>query len=254
MTAALGPIWLVGCGAMGGALLSRWRAAGIEDITVVDPAVPGARAGRPSGIPALVVLAVKPQIWKTAVAPLGGMGADTLVISIMAGISCAALAGELPGTRVIRTIPNLASQIGQGVTALYQAGDRGADRIVAETLMSTVGTCLWLDREADFDAVTAVSGSGPAYVFAFIEALAAAGVAAGLSPSVSDELAVKTVVGAAALVAHTGASLASLREAVSSKGGTTLAGLKVLQAELPELMRATVAAAQSRSRELSAIG
>lgn len=254
MTAALGPIWLVGCGAMGGALLSRWLAAGVEDIAVIDPAVPGALASRPSGVPAIVVLAVKPQTWKIVVAPFSGLGTDTLVISVMAGISCAALAHELPATRVIRTIPNLASRIGQGVTALYQPGDSHADRIAAETLMSAAGSCLWLDREADFDAVTAVSGSGPAYLFAFIEALAAAGVAAGLSPALSDALALQTVTGAAAMVAHDGASPASLRAAVSSPGGTTLAGLKVLQAELPAVLRATVAAAQSRSRELSAIG
>ena len=236
---------------MGGALLSRWQAAGIIDIIVIDPVMPGAYACRPGGTPAVVVLAVKPQAWKTAVAPLSGIGAETLVISIMAGVSCAALASELPEARIIRTMPNLASQLGQGVTALYEVGTRVPDRAIAEALMSTVGTCLWLDREADFDAVTAVSGSGPAYVFAFIEALAAAGVAAGLSPHLSDELAVRTVIGAAAMAAQPGASPAQLREAVSSPGGTTLAGLKVLQAELPALLRATVAAAQSRSRELS---
>lgn len=239
---------------MGSALLSRWRAAGLADIVVIDPVVPGARTCRPGGTPAVVVLAVKPQVWRTAIAPFGGLGADTLVLSIMAGVSCAAMAGELPETRIIRTIPNLVSQIGQGVTALYQVGEGRADRATAEALMNTVGTCLWLDREADFDAVTAVSGSGPAYLFAFIEALAAAGVAAGLSPSVSEDLAVRTVTGAAAMVTETGKSPASLREAVSSPGGTTLAGLAVLQSELPALMRATVAAAQSRSRELGAIG
>lgn len=253
MTGALAPIWLVGCGAMGRAMLSRWQAAGIPDITVIDPAVPGARACRPSGIPAIVVLAVKPQVWKAAVAALDGIGSDSLVISIMAGISCAALAVELPDARIIRTMPNLASQLGQGVTALFEVGYDRADRIAAEALMSEVGVCLWLDRESDFDAVTAVSGSGPAYVFAFIEALTAAGVAAGLSPLLSEELAVRTVAGAAAMIVQPGASATVLREAVSSAGGTTLAALKVLQADLPALMRATVAAAKSRSRELSAL-
>ncbi len=236
---------------MGSALLSRWQAAGI-DITVIDPAFSGAPTSPPEEVPAVVVLAVKPQVWKTVVAPFSQV--DALVVSVMAGISCAALAAELPRARVIRTIPNLASRLGEGVTALYADSGQRTDRETAAALMSAAGMCVWLDREADFDAVTAVSGSGPAYVFAFVEALAAAGVAAGLSPALSAQLALRTVTGAAALLALPGASPTSLREAVSSPGGTTLAGLEVLQAELPALLRATVAAAQSRSRELSAIG
>lgn len=244
---------------MGGALLSRWRATG-SNVTVIDPAVAGALASPPEGTPAVIILAVKPQAWKVAVAPLKHV--DALVISIMAGVTCAALGDELPQARIVRTIPNLASGLGEGVTALYdgnafdQHGEASisADRQTATALMSAAGACLWLEREADFDAVTAVSGSGPAYVFAFIEAFAAAGVAAGLSAALSQELAMRTVTGAAALVAQPGVSPAALREAVSSPGGTTLAGLKVLQAELAPLLRATVAAAQSRSRELGDVG
>jgi len=259
VTAAIGPIWLVGCGAMGGALLSRWKAVGLSDITIVDPAIPGGLTFPPEMVPAVIVLAVKPQVWKDAVASM--KHTDALVISIMAGVTCAALTAELHRARIVRTIPNLASGLGKGVTALYsdsrgrvpQIG-HGSDRDIATTLMSAAGACFWLDREADFDAVTAVSGSGPAYVFAFIEALAAAGVAAGLSPALSSELALRTVTGAAALAAQPRASPALLREAVSSAGGTTLAGLNVLQSNLPALMRATVAAAQRRSRELGGIG
>ena len=234
---------------MGSALLSRWQRVGFTDITVIDPAVPGALAAPPDTVPAVVVLAVKPQVWMDVVKSLEQV--DTLVISVMAGVSCAAMSRTLPRARIVRTIPNLASKLGQGVTALYQAGDDPEARAAAEALMGAAGACLWLDREADFDAVTAVSGSGPAYVFAFIEALAAAGIAAGLSPAVSGELAARTVIGAAAMVAQPDASPTRLREAVSSPGGTTLAGLQVLESELPGLMRATVAAAQRRSRELS---
>lgn len=234
---------------MGGALLSRWQAVGLNDITVIDPAMPGALATPPETKPAVVVLAVKPQVWVDVIRPIKQVNA--LVISVMAGVSCATLSGELPQAQIVRTIPNLASKLGKGVTALYQLGNHPWTRVTADALMSAAGLCLWLDREADFDAVTAVSGSGPAYVFAFIEALAAAGVAAGLSPSVSGELAERTVIGAAAMVAQRDASPTRLRESVSSPGGTTLAGLKVLEDDLPGLMRATVAAAKRRSRELS---
>ena len=239
-------LWLVGCGNMGGALLARWQAAGDYAISVIDPARGSPTA--PAGTPDIIVLAVKPQAWRDAAAPFAGTRA--LVVSVMAGVRTASLAEALPDACIVRTIPNTPARLGQGVTALYAARAGTADKAAAEALMAGAGTCVWLDDESGFDAVTAVSGSGPAYVFAFIEALAAAGVAAGLPPRLADELALRTVTGAASLAAEPGADPATLRAAVTSTGGTTAAGLAVLQAELPELLRATVAAAQSRSREL----
>jgi len=193
MTSA--PVWLLGCGNMGGALLWRWLAEGIGPVAVIDPAPralpPGvaAVAEPPSGRPDVIVLAVKPQFWREAAAPLAaGAGPLTLIVSVMAGVSLAEIAALFPQSPLIRAMPNTPAAIGQGATALYTtAGDiaQGA----AEALFGPVGTTVWLDDEADFDAVTALSGSGPAYVFAFIEALAAAGVAAGLAPALAARLA-----------------------------------------------------------------
>jgi len=240
----VGSVWLLGCGNMGGALRARWEAAGIA-VTVIDPAF--GNVAVPSGQPDILVLGVKPQIWRDAAA---SVASPKLVMSVMAGVTCAALAARFPDTPVIRTMPNTPARLGLGITALYGHAATPGDRATAEAMMRAAGTCVWLDREGDFDAVTALSGSGPAYLFAFIEALAAAGVAAGLTPRLSDELARHTVIGATALAAESGAVPADLRAAVTSHGGTTAAGLAVLQAGLPKLLCATVAAAQTRSRQL----
>lgn len=244
MSQPLGSVWLLGCGNMGGALRARWDAAGIA-VTVIDPAFP--KSVMPSGQPDVLVLAVKPQIWRDAVA---SVRSAKLVLSVMAGVPCAALAAQFPDTPIIRTMPNTPARLGLGITALYGLAATPGDRATAEILMRAAGACVWLDREGDFDAVTALSGSGPAYLFAFVEALAAAGVAAGLTPRLSEELALHTVIGATALAAEPGSVPADLRAAVTSPGGTTAAGLAVLQAELPKLLCATVAAAQTRSRQL----
>ncbi|WP_164158369.1 pyrroline-5-carboxylate reductase family protein, partial [Sandarakinorhabdus rubra] len=208
------------CGNMGGALLRRWQAEGLGPVTVIDPAAralpPGVVAlPRPpeTGKPDIVVLAVKPQVWASAVLPLAGrLGPMTLVISVMAGISTTDLARLFPGAGIVRAMPNTPAMVGQGMTALFtKDGDlvQGA----AEALFQPVGQTLWLTDEAQFDTVTAISGSGPAYVFHFIEALAAAGAANGLDPAMAMRLARQTVIGAAALAAHDGASsAATLRE------------------------------------------
>jgi pyrroline-5-carboxylate reductase len=240
-------LWLIGAGNMGGALLGRWRAAGIDPV-VVDPRlglhVPAA------GIPATIVLAVKPQVWPAATALLGTrLGAGTLIVSVMAGVPLAALAARFPGATVVRAMPNTPAALGRGITGLFSdAADAGV-RARVEALFAAAGATVWLDREADFDAVTAVSGSGPAYVFAFIEALAAAGAAAGLAPGLALRLATATVTGASAL-AEDGTPPADLRAAVTSPGGTTAAGLAVLLPGLGPVLRDTVAAAAARSREL----
>lgn len=239
---------------MGSALLARWRAAGIEDVAVIDPAIPG--AVMPGGAPDIVVLAVKPQLWRAATAGMT-LAAGTLVVSVMAGVAIADLAAVFGGAVIVRAMPNTPAAIGQGVTALFTddaAGDGPAAlaRAAAEVLFQPAGATLWLEHEADFDAVTAVSGSGPGYVFAFIEALAAAGTAAGLDPGLAARLARATVTGAAALAAAEATPVAALRERVTSPAGTTAAGLAVLVPGLTPLLTATVAAAAARSRALGA--
>jgi pyrroline-5-carboxylate reductase len=256
LIAVTAPIWLLGCGNMGGALLGRWLAEDMGPVAVIDPApraLPdgvSASANPPEGRPDVLVLAVKPQVWREAVLPLiAKTGPLTLVVSVMAGVTTADIASVFPGAAIIRAMPNTPAGIGQGVTALFTtAGDLAEG--AAEALFSAAGATVWLEDEADFDAVTAVSGSGPAYVFAFIEALAAAGAAAGLEPGLAARLARATVTGAAALAATDPAPAATLRERVTSPGGTTAAGLAVLQPGLVPIVEATVSAAAARSRQL----
>ncbi len=253
----VGRVWLVGCGNMGGALLGRWVAAGLAAIDVIDPAMPVLPGGLvahdrlPGTAPDVVVMAVKPQLWRAAAAALvAHVRPDTLVISIMAGVTVAELHSVFIWQNVVRAMPNTPARLGQGITALWMPADqRGRNR--AESLFDVAGNLVWLDRESDFDAVTGLSGSGPAYVFAMIEALAAAGAANGLAPVLADALALATVTGAAALAAEGMASPADLRRAVTSPNGTTAAGLAVLQPALDSLMIDVVAAATRRSRTMA---
>lgn len=234
---------------MGGALLARWRAEDMGPVAVIDPAVSGGDMPT-NGRPDVLVLAVKPQVWRAAAAPLvASTGPLTLVVSVMAGVTTADIASVFAGSAIIRAMPNTPAAIGQGVTALFTtAGDLAEG--AAEALFSAAGATVWLEDEADFDAVTAVSGSGPAYVFAFVEALAAAGAAAGLDPGLAARLARATVTGAAALAALDATPAADLRARVTSPGGTTAAGLAVLVPGLDPLLEATVRAAAARSRQL----
>ncbi len=253
------PIWLLGCGNMGGALLRRWLADEMGPVAVIDPAprdVPdgvASSAAPPPGRPDVLVLAVKPQVWRAAAAPLAAIaGPMTLVVSVMAGVTTTQIAALFPHSAIVRAMPNTPAAIGMGVTALFTtAGDLAEG--AAEALFSPAGTTLWLTDESQFDAVTAVSGSGPGYVFAFIEALAAAATAAGLEPGLAARLARATVTGAAALAASDATTPAAhLRERVTSPNGTTAAGLAVLQPGLAPLLTATIAAAAERSRQLAA--
>lgn len=248
MTGASGSLWLVGAGNMGGALLDRWRAGGLH-VEVGDPRL-GLRLPA-AGAPETVVLAVKPQAWQAATAVLGErIGAGTLVVSIMAGVPLAALADRFSGATVARAMPNTSAAIGRGITGLFSDTAGVAERERLDRLFALAGATVWLDREGDFDALTALSGSGPAYVFAFVEALAAAGATAGLPAPLALRLATATVTGAAALVAGS-ADAAALRAAVTSPNGTTAAGLAVLMPPLGPLLRETVAAAAARSRALA---
>ena len=250
-------IWLIGAGNMGGALLRRWIADGMGPIAVIDPAPvavpPEVKAGPfpPAGTPQVLVLAVKPEFWRDAVVGIAPrLGAGTLVVSVMAGVTIAALESAFPGLAIVRAMPNTPAAIGQGVTGLFTNGNAMA-KAAAEAVFAPVGVTVWLDAEGDFDAVTAVSGSGPAYVYALIEALAAAGAAAGLDPALAERLARATVTGAAALAVADGSPAVELRERVTSTGGTTAAGLAVLMPGLGPLLAETVAAAAARSKALA---
>ncbi|MGO9544456.1 MAG: pyrroline-5-carboxylate reductase [Rhodomicrobium sp.] len=260
-------IFLVGAGRMGGALLRGWLAAGFPagSLAVAEPTPSPeiaallkekAIAPAPQQAPDVLVLAVKPQIMNevlAAMAPLAGP--DTAVLSIAAGRTVASIAAYFaPGTAIVRAMPNLPAEIGRGITAAYaNAQVTPAQRALCGQLLQAAGEVAWIDDETLIDAVTAVSGSGPAYVFHLAECLTDAGVAAGLPAVLAAQLARATVSGAGELLHRSPLPAAQLRENVTSPGGTTAAGLSVLAGEpgLKDLIRDTVAAAARRSRELS---
>jgi pyrroline-5-carboxylate reductase len=253
---------LLGCGKMGGALLKGWLAGGLPAgaVHVIEPnpsdwlrATGAALNGPLPEAPAVALVAVKPQMMGAALPSLVALGGGrTLVLSIAAGTPLAAFEAAFgPGTPVVRAMPNTPAAVGRGITAVIgNVAATPAHMALAESLLSAVGEVVRLDAEAQMDAVTAVSGSGPAYVFHLIEALAAAGEAEGLSADLSLRLARATVAGAGALAQETGTDPAQLRRDVTSPNGTTQAGLGVLMAELPDLVRRTVRAAAARSEEL----
>lgn len=253
---------------MGLALARGWLAAGLrpDNLVLVDPKAPdvtvafaheaGARlVDTIDGVaPAVLILAVKPQVMAGVLQQIRpAVGPRTLVISIAAGISISAIAAGLGTGRVIRTMPNTPAQVGKGVTgAVAGPGLLAGDRDVAEALLRAAGRVVWFDEEAKLDAVTAVSGSGPAYVFHLVEALAAAGEAQGFSPEQAMLLARDTVIGAAALLEADPAPAGKLRENVTSPNGTTAAALTVLMGSdgLTQLMERAVQRARERSEEL----
>ncbi len=257
---------LLGGGKMGSAMLAGWLASGLpaSAVRVIDPAPSDelramgvALDGDLPTAPAVLVIAVKPQMMQEALPAVSSFGGGgTLVISVAAGTPLA-LYGQVFGSKtpIVRAMPNTPAAIGQGITAMIGNGQCSlADLDRAEALLKAVGRVVRLEREDQMDAVTGVSGSGPAYVFHMIEALTAAGIAQGLSEEVAAELAQVTVAGAGALALASEKTVSQLRIDVTSPGGTTQAGLGVLMDEadgLPLLMRRTVAAAADRSRELS---
>jgi pyrroline-5-carboxylate reductase len=253
-------ILLLGAGRMGGALLKGWALKDAVDpghVLIRDPA-PSAEAlasgaelnpadDRYADV-AIVVMAVKPQTWKDAVAGLPPIPDQAMVISIAAGVKSADIAAAFAGRRVARVMPTTAVAIGKGVASIFST-DPGA-RSVAHALFDPVASTVDLDDEALMDVATAVSGSGPAYLYAFIEALEAAGAAQGLDPRAAQRLARNTITSAAALLEMGGEDPAELRRQVTSPGGTTEAALKVLIPALGELMDRAVAAAVVRAEEL----
>ena len=259
---------LVGAGKMGLAMARGWLIAGLkpEALTLVDPTPQDVTRAfaqdegvmlqdtPPDRHARVVVLAVKPQIMTKVLPTLSGLiGPHTLVVSIAAGISLGALLGGLATHRVVRAMPNTPAQIGAGMTGAVAApGVSSEDLDVAENLLAAAGDLLWFDDERRIDQVTAVSGSGPAYVFHMVEALATAGVAEGLAPEDAMQLARQTVIGAAALLDADPTDATTLRQNVTSPNGTTAAALDVLMAEdgLTALMTRAVAAARKRSEDL----
>ena len=202
----------------------------------------------------LVVWAVKPQFFEAAAAPVSPFVGRALQLSVMAGVRCAAVAEASGSARVVRAMPNTPALIGQGIAGLYARPEvEAAGREVVEAIFTPTGQWLWVDDEADLDAVTAISGSGPAYVFYFLEAMAQGAAEMGLSEAQGRRLAEATFAGAAALAMRSPLSPAELRTQVTSKGGTTHAAISLLEAERVKasFVRA-LHAARDRARELGA--
>jgi pyrroline-5-carboxylate reductase len=264
MIAGDGPIWLAGAGNMGGAMLRGWLGAGIDParITVIRPSgapiegVTVLTAPPPDGeVPAVLVLAMKPQKLDEAVptlAPTTGEG--TLIVSVLAGVEVASLAKRFPNHRaIVRVMPNTPSAIGKGVMLLHADADKVV-KAEAEALVAPLGLCEWIDDEALFGRASALSGCGPAFLFRFIDALAKAGEAQGLLADQAARLALATVQGAADLAAGSNENPAQLADRVASPGGSTRAGLNVIDenAALAHLMAEVLAASARRNEEMAA--
>lgn len=256
---------LLGCGKMGSAMLAGWLGQGLPagSVWAIDPnpsdwlTATGVHVNDAlPGDPAIVLVAVKPQMMGEALPVLAGFGGGgTLFVSVAAGTPISAYEAVLgAATPIVRAMPNTPAAVGRGITAIIGNGHAsGADLDLAEALLGAVGQVVRLEGEGQMDAVTAVSGSGPAYVFHLIETLAAAGVAEGLAPELAMALAKATVAGAGALAEAAEEDPAQLRVNVTSPGGTTQAALAVLMNEkdgFPALLTRAVKAAADRSREL----
>ncbi len=267
-----GDLILAGAGNMGGAMLAGWLEQGLDPkrIVVQDPAPPPpiaallakhgikshALAPKSAAPPAVLLMAVKPQIMDEIYPPLAKLaGPNTVVLSVAAGKTIASFEKHLAkGRAVVRSIPNTPAAVGRGITvATPNKHVTPAQRAVCDALLSAVGEVGWVDDEALIDPVTAVSGSGPAYVFYLTECLAAAGVKAGLAPDLAARLARATVAGSGELMRRSDLGPDQLRKNVTSPNGTTYAALQILMSDkgLEPLMTEAVLAATLRSRELA---
>ena len=263
-----GTIALAGAGKMGGAMLTGWLAQGLDPtrVAVIEPqpspeisalTTKGIRLNPSAGdigkVDTLVV-AVKPQSFREAGAALKPfVGTSTLAVSIMAGTTIATI-GQVCGGVVVRAMPNTPAAIGRGITVAVAARNVSAvQRATADALLRATGSVEWIDDESLMDAVTAVSGSGPAYIFLLAEELARAGVEAGLPEELATRLARETVAGSGELLHRSALPTATLRQNVTSPGGTTAAALDVLMAKdgLQPLMIRAIAAAKKRSKDLA---
>ena len=272
LAALSGALVLVGAGKMGGAMLDGWLARKLNPrkVVVIEPQPskaikalarkgvrinPKGHALKAVGEVAAMVIAVKPQTAPEALPPLAGLiGKKTVVVSIMAGRTLAFLQNALPDAAIVRAMPNTPAAIGRGITvAVGNARVSAAQRKLAHALLTATGAAEWIDDETLMDAVTAVSGSGPAYVFLLAEAMARAGVAAGLPEALAAKLARETVAGSGELLNRSPLDAATLRQNVTSPGGTTAAALGVLMAAdgIDPLMEKAIAAATRRGKELA---
>jgi pyrroline-5-carboxylate reductase len=256
---------------MGGSMLEGWLAVGMppQGVTVIDPRVSeemtrfcsdrgiALNPESPPAAPDVLVLGIKPQSLDEAAAKVNGLlGPQTVIVSILAGKTIGDLRSRMPAaTAVVRAMPNLPASIGRGATGAAPSPDvTETQRLMADALLRSNGVVEWVASEDLIDAVTAVSGSGPAYVFHLVECLAEAGAAAGLPAELAQRLARATVTGAGELLHQSELPPETLRQNVTSPGGTTAAALQVLMAEpnsLKALMREAVAAAKHRAGELS---
>jgi pyrroline-5-carboxylate reductase len=261
-----GTIALAGAGKMGGAMLTGWLAGGLDAkrVVVIEPmpspeisalAAKGIQLNpKDAGTVETLVIAVKPQSFREAGAVLKShVAASTLVVSIMAGTPMKSLQ-EVCGGAVVRAMPNTPAAIGRGITVAVAARNvSAAQRATSDALLRATGSVEWVDDEGLMDAVTAVSGSGPAYIFLLAEELARAGVAAGLPEALAIRLARETVAGSGELLHRSELPSSTLRQNVTSPGGTTAAALEVLMGNdgLQQLMTRAIAAATARSKELA---
>lgn len=262
-----GTIVLAGAGKMGGAMLTGWLARGLDPkrVVVIDPFAPDAiKALGMTGVRInpeantigrveTLVIAVKPQMFREAGPALRDLAGSALVVSIMAGATIAAIS-EVSGGKIVRAMPNTPAAIGRGITVAVAADDVSAEqRDTADALLRATGSVEWIDDESLMDAVTALSGSGPAYVFLLAEEMARAGVAAGLPVELATKLARETVSGSGELLRRSELDAATLRKNVTSPGGTTAAALDVLMGAdgFEPLLTKAIAAATARSKELA---
>ena len=261
---------LVGAGKMGGAMLSGWLRNGLagDRVAVIDPMLSPAmrdlcdahgvrhlEAGDLPPHPDVMVLAVKPQQMGAALPALAGVvGPSTVVVSVAAGTTLASLADGLGAGPIVRVMPNTPAQVGKAMSvAVANPKVTQGQKAMVTALMDAIGHTAWIENEAEMDAVTALSGSGPAYVFLMVEAMAEAGRTLGLPAETAARLARQTIVGAGALLEAADEDPATLRRNVTSPGGTTAAALAVLMADdgLQPLISKALAAAARRSRELA---
>jgi pyrroline-5-carboxylate reductase len=253
---------------MGGALFAGWSAQNLAPSVLLDPTAPPNLARpqdhlvtTPEAIPekfapAAIILAIKPQLADTVLPALATkIPQNAVILSILAGKPIARLA-HLLGTQnpIVRAMPNTPAAIGQGITAAFaDPATTPAQRTLCDTLLTTIGEVVWLDTEAMLDPVTAISGSGPAYLFLLAELLEHIAIERGLPPEIAKKLARKTISGSGALLAASPETAAKLRRAVTSPNGTTEAALKILMAPdaWPATLRAAILAAENRARELA---
>ena len=267
-------ILVVGAGKMGGALVDGWLAQGIAGSTIrlIDPtldaddrgwggkgvgcfaSLEAMRASAPGELPSLILLAIKPQMMGAILPSLGRLDhADLTVLSIAAGTPIAVLQSAFPSAVCVRSMPNTPAAVGAGVTGVFGPRADAHTRDGLTALLGAVGKVVWVDDERLIDAVTAISGSGPAYMFHMVEALALAGEKLGLAPDTAMVLARQTLIGAGALLDASEESAGVLRQNVTSPGGTTAAGLAVLRdsGKLAALMEQTAKSAYDRSLALA---